>query len=721
MRKTVRTMVVMEQADAVGVVHAEQAAELAEAFEAVLDVASPEFAPLLKTERQRLSDWRARIAVVGQVKAGKSTFLSALVGQPQFLPSEINPWTSVITNLHFGHSSDPKAGGVFHFFGEDDWDRIIEGDKQTRELAEELLPGFTSEVLERQVKEMRERARKRLGRFYNVLLGRKHEYDFISRDILERYVCAGTEEETPVEEITAKVGRYSDITERADIYFPPGRFAIPMVFTDTPGVNDPFLVRDEFTCRTLLQSDIFVVTLSAHQALTEVDLGLIRMLAAHKGKRIIIFINRIDELDNFAKTGAQIQASVSERMLEAVPDRNFDVIIGSAYWAESAAGDSADVNARVSEIDGLDAFLKDHYGSSETDPVKKLRLASGLTAVEKAIETSITDGVGKTLLDEVAHALGSITSTVCAMHRTQADELRASQDAGADKEELAEALRASLSSRSEAARDITDELNEVFSEAENVLGGIVATSWEAFQRELNLIGQNFIDQQTEALSSVVRANFEDTKIEIDAIDLRNQLGDQITKSYASARDKLDFVLSRTSAHASRLIRPLLGASQLSLSAENLPYTEVAPIFLTSTQNITLELTTERGWKFWMNSKMSSDEATVALKRVILAEFNPSIENLAVIAHEALVERSAEAMRRMTSLANVTVEAISEHVEQYDQDQAKLTEASSDVAIGELRAKLSDEIGAMDQKIELLDGVISKYGQESVDEELRSTG
>ncbi len=262
-----------------GAAHTAQVLELRNAFEAVYGAANSDFMPLLKTEMQRLTDWRARIAVVGQVKAGKSTFLGALVGHPGFLPSEVTPWTSVITNLHFGHPDDPTSGGVFHFFGEDDWQRIIEGDATTRKLAEELLPGFKSEVLASQVEMMRERARKRLGRVYNVLLGREHRYDYISPEILERYVCAGAEDEDPDNVTAAKAGRYSDITERADIYFPPSNCAMPAVFTDTPGVNDPFLVRDEFTCRSLLQSDVFVVTLSVHQALTEVDLGLVQMLA----------------------------------------------------------------------------------------------------------------------------------------------------------------------------------------------------------------------------------------------------------------------------------------------------------------------------------------------------------------------------------------------------------------------------------------------------------
>lgn len=712
----------MAKCEMLGAAHGEQVARIVDAFDTVLGVSTTEFASLVKTEQDRLLDWRARIAVVGQVKAGKSTFLSALVRHPQFLPSEINPWTAVITNLHFGHPSDPKAGGVFHFFGEDDWGRIIEGDKDTRQLAEDLLPGFTSEVLESQVNEMRTRARERLGRFYNVILGREHRYDFINRDILERYVCAGSGDDEAIQTGVSPAGRYSDITERADIYFPPGQFAIPAIFTDTPGVNDPFLVRDEFTCRTLLQSDIFVVTLSAHQALTEVDIGLVKMLAAHKGKRIIIFINRIDELDAFETTAPQIKANVSERVAEAIPDRNFDVIIGSAYWAEIAVGDDKAQQAAAAKTDGLSAFIKDEHGSKAKGPVKMLEIASGLTAVEQAIDSAITNGVGRTLLDESSEALKMVCSAVRSVHETRADKLRESQKTRGDNTSLAEAISSSLSTRSEAARETATELEDLFTDAETALSEAVTASWDGFRRELNLVGLNFVDQETDGLLETITAGKDIGSLEIDTLELRHQLEVQIAKSYASACEKVDFILARTSGKASQTIRPLLGDTDLKLDTRNLPHPEVAPICLSTTQTLSLELTTERGWKFWKNSQLSPEEAAAALKKVILAEYNPSIEHLAVIAQDALVERTAEAMRRMKTLSTVTVESISDRAEQFEKDQAEYNDPDAgNLSAKQLRSKLKSEISEIDENIELLDTISAEFGTDTPENALQGSG
>ena len=56
---------------------------------------------------------------------------------------------------------------------------------------------------------------------------------------------------------------YSDITRSADLYFNESPFAFPITLIDTPGTNDPFLVRDEITRRSLENPDIYIFVVSA--------------------------------------------------------------------------------------------------------------------------------------------------------------------------------------------------------------------------------------------------------------------------------------------------------------------------------------------------------------------------------------------------------------------------------------------------------------------------
>ena len=66
---------------------------------------------------QLLARLTCRIAVVGQVKAGKSSFINALVRKPALLPTDVNPWTTAITHLHFGRADAPaNVAAQFTFF-----------------------------------------------------------------------------------------------------------------------------------------------------------------------------------------------------------------------------------------------------------------------------------------------------------------------------------------------------------------------------------------------------------------------------------------------------------------------------------------------------------------------------------------------------------------------------------------------------------------------------
>ena len=51
--------------------------------------------------RHQLGTLEPAVTMIGQVKAGKTTLVNALSGHPDLLPADVNPWTSVVTSLHF--------------------------------------------------------------------------------------------------------------------------------------------------------------------------------------------------------------------------------------------------------------------------------------------------------------------------------------------------------------------------------------------------------------------------------------------------------------------------------------------------------------------------------------------------------------------------------------------------------------------------------------------
>ncbi len=289
-----------------------------------------------------------RIAIAGQMNAGKSSLINVLVEQAELLPADINPWTTVITRLHFGVSGKPSSGASFQFFTLDEWRRLSAGGR-TRELTERLFPDFDWDALQEQVQIMQQRAGKKLGPRFETLLGTEHIYEALTPGLLNRYVGAGQPEAVGGE--TSLEGEYSDITKAADVFFDLGAFNFPTILIDTPGVNDPFLVRDEVTRQSLQAADICVIVVTARQPLSTADLGLLRLLRGLDKNRLIIFLNKIDEIDASEEVLRAVSHRVSAILKEEFPSAHIPIVFGSAFWARQAL--SADLQSRAA-FDGAD-------------------------------------------------------------------------------------------------------------------------------------------------------------------------------------------------------------------------------------------------------------------------------------------------------------------------------------------------------------------------------
>ena len=121
-----------------------------------------------------------------------------------------------------------------------------------------------------------------------------------------------------------------------------------MCIRDTPGVNDTFLMREQVTIGAVRDSRVCVVVLSAHQALTSTDMGLIRLISNLKSRDVIIFVNRVDELPNPAAQVAEIEARRTRQLARHQGPVDAEIIFGSAYWANKVLSESIDDITQVS-------------------------------------------------------------------------------------------------------------------------------------------------------------------------------------------------------------------------------------------------------------------------------------------------------------------------------------------------------------------------------------
>jgi GTP-binding protein EngB required for normal cell division len=319
------------------------------AGEQLAELSSEPIAHYVRRLMQLIEAQHCQIAFIGQMNAGKSTLINAFIGSPRFLPAEITPWTTVVTNLYFGVPKLPRGGAVFEFFDEDEWDRLADGSGRVRTLTKELMPNFPWENLYDQVGKMKRRAEEKLGPRYEELLGQQHTFQTITPDLLEKYIAA----ESPLAESLDTAGEFSMITKAAHLYFDLSSFFYPTVVIDTPGINDPFLVRDEITRQNLERANIQVIVVTARQPLSEADLDLVRILRGLKKENFIIFVNKADEIEDFEAHSGAIVERIRMLLAREFPSANIPIITGSAQWAEVALSGDQDEIAAIAQANNI--------------------------------------------------------------------------------------------------------------------------------------------------------------------------------------------------------------------------------------------------------------------------------------------------------------------------------------------------------------------------------
>lgn len=662
-------------------------------------VASGEFASAFAQQGTRLDEWAARIAAIGQVKAGKSSTLNALVGRIGLLPADVNPWTSVITNMRFGIPGDPKSGARFEFFDEGSWDRIIAGDPAVRDVALKYLPGFDPELLRKQTEEMRHLAERRLGPSYVKLLGKHHDYDLLSGELLESYVCAGAgpkhlKEDDPV-------GRYAAITRIANLFMQSRKFAGPTIITDTPGVNDPFLVRDEFTCQSLDRSEIFLVMLSAHQALTEVDVALIRMLAQHEHKEMILYINRVDELENAAERVTRVVADVTERIRDAIPGGAVKIVTGSAWWAEAALDDDlSDSELRkIIRVDGIDAFNARNRQGTPTTPREKLMTASGLPEIESALADAIEQGSGAKLLQSVATETKARIAALKSVTRRRRNDLQ----------DQIESF--SAGNGSEYRKDLEQEmaiLTETFSalaaqmeQTDSRIDRAVNQGWVAIQQQLDAETADFVARQRGAIPKLLQADPETERAQVDLLPLRVAMEERLRVTYSETRMVLDAILDEALAQAIAIAMRVLQGLEGQITMQNLPGETVAVTFSTSRKVLPFAMVSRRGLMFWKKT-VNVKKSVEAFRRVTSAEVVPATNRMVTAFTGTLSERAIAGKARLDLVVQIVEDSLADRVQRLREDHGFLRDEEAGEATSKVLNRLRNDIELIDNRLRTLE-------------------
>ncbi len=359
----------------------------------------------------KIDSFEPTVTMIGQIKAGKTALVNSMIGQSDLLPSDVNPWTSVVTSLHLNSRSRPEGTqALFRFFDEEEWDRLVSTGGRLGELAQRA--GFDSEkdAVRDQVLAMREKSRARLGKRFEMLLGTSHTYDMVNKDLIDRYVCYGGMDED--EEGAGNRGRFADITKLANLYLDLPGYPTGLCLRDTPGVNDTFMMREQITLNSIRDSRLCVVVLSAHQALSTMDMALLRLVATVNARELVIFVNRIDELDEPATQIPEIEANFRSTLRKHDVAVDVPILFGSALWALNALSNTLDNTPAPSRIAMENWATVNQAEIMRESPQDRAWRLSGVPNLHAVIADRIATGPGQAMLREIRDELSNLVTSI---------------------------------------------------------------------------------------------------------------------------------------------------------------------------------------------------------------------------------------------------------------------------------------------------------------------
>jgi signal recognition particle receptor subunit beta len=612
-------------------------------------------APLLAEAQKQLRQATCRIAIIGQVKAGKSTFINALVQQPGLLPTDINPCTAVVTLLQFRKGAPPEHAAVFRLFSSDEWSNLAEGGGILRELTERLVPSFRPELLRVQLEFMRKRAERRLGPSFQELLGQCHGFKEITPNLLADYVSAEDDHQP-----AAGSGRqrYSDITRTAELFLSQGPFAFPTTLIDTPGTNDPFLVRDEITRRCLENPDIFVFVLSALQPPSASDMAMLRLLNGLHKDRIVVFINRADQLADPTGDRTAVKSLVEQRLRREFPALDIPVVVGSAWLGN--------LGLRLQQGDlraGLDpshqpllrrvglpagAILGRLTNAERSRMAAAMYESSGMAEISAAITRLMNQGGSAILFRQIAACLIELVRSadisanaelnsierLLAARRTEAATLGA---------RIAEEQK-SLSVFEERAGAI----KSTFEQIEAHLTDLIAFGTEALRVDLHRIVRSFSDEQSELMLQLSEVRNPGTTLGCNVMPLRDRLEAAYLASFEHMAAELVRVESFLYPQLQIIVAKLLpDCHRAFIEPPTAPLQPIPSAPLSAT--VALDLGAP-WWKLWFAARRSPQERAEHLGKLIEDEFHPVVEALVDLAETRLSERAGYTIGRANAIS-----------------------------------------------------------------------
>ncbi len=236
-----------------------------------------------------LADDKFVVSVCGQIKAGKSMLLNDIIFGGEVLPAADTPETAKITEISYAE----EPGYIVYFYSPEEWEYLKKSNVNINGAQVSYYETFIKPALA-EVK---------------LVSGK----ELNEAEALERQKVSGSDLSKLADYISVK-GAFTPMVKAVRIKY-PAAILKNISIVDTPGINDPNVMRSRITEKWINRSDAIIFLLSAAQPFTAEDRDFFeRYLSSVPVGKILTAVSKID----LAEDITQVKKFVGDSLIKTL-------------------------------------------------------------------------------------------------------------------------------------------------------------------------------------------------------------------------------------------------------------------------------------------------------------------------------------------------------------------------------------------------------------------
>lgn len=262
----------------------------------------------IKEQRDLADDPGLQIAIVGTIKAGKSTFINALFRE-NIASTEVTPETASLTKFIYSY----KNKLVVKFYNENDWDKLWKS-------VEDSENGTETSISREEVKKEEQKKRIKTSIFREEFesSGAKNiERDYIGAADKTIEVANFEELKSKVKDYTSKQSKIHYFVKELIVYLNNEYMPKDVTIVDTPGLNDVVEYRSNITRDYIKRANAVIVCVNS-RFMEEKEYSTIIDVFENVGDdkfKVIILGTQLDNFDS-VKSDWEKQSAEWKRYLK---------------------------------------------------------------------------------------------------------------------------------------------------------------------------------------------------------------------------------------------------------------------------------------------------------------------------------------------------------------------------------------------------------------------